>query len=507
MNMPVTLHPYQIEKVEEVFRLITEGQRRILVVSPTGSGKTVIAAEIIRRLNIQRQHVLFLDHLREITGQTSRKLNDFGVFNGILQAGIAATPLAGVQVASIQTLFARAIKGKRLELPPAKVIFVDEAHHVVARSYLALLEAYPDAIIIGLTATPCRGDGRGLGGVFDVMMLCPSVPELIDLGFLVPCRVFGALAPDLAGVKTSRGDYAPEQLARRVDQPKLIADIVTTWFKRSENRQTVYYATSRGHSVHIRDEFLNAGITCEHVDGDTPIPEREDALKRFAAGDVRILTNVGVFTEGWDVPDIGVVGLARPTKSYGLLTQMIGRGRRIAPGKTYCTVLDHGGHFPRMGMPDDAIDWTLDPDNGAARNRTHAKRTKSGSRISECSQCGALREGGKPCPSCGFLPMARPDIVIPREGELVEISQRRKEIAAATAEREVKRQWHAMLLGYARERGWNTGAAAHRFREKFGHWPPHGRVEPIEPSPEVRSWVRSRSIAWAKSQQREDAAR
>jgi superfamily II DNA or RNA helicase len=502
------LFSHQADKVEEVFGLIAEGQRRILVVSPTGSGKTVLACEIIRRLNVARQEVLFLDHLREITAQTSKKLNDFGVFNGIIQAGIATTPLAGVQVASIQTLHARAVRGHRMGLPPAKVIFIDEAHHAVARTYQALLEQYPEAVIIGLTATACRGDGRGLGGVFDVMVQCPDVPDLIDMKFLVPSRVYAPPAPDLSGVKTRGGDYVVEQLASRVDQPKLVADIVATWFKYGENRQTVYFAASVGHSLHIRDEFASAGIVCEHIDGETPIDERNDSLARFASASVRILTNCAVFTEGWDVPDIGCVGLARPTKSLGLLLQMIGRGRRTAPGKKDLVILDHGGHFPKMGMPDDAIEWTLDPDDGAARNKTQAKRMQYGPRISECSQCGALREGGKPCPACGVLPRARPDIVIPREGELVEIIQRTKEDAEArAAERETKRQWHAMLLGYARERGWSTGAAAHRFREKFGHWPPHGHVEPIEPSPEVRGWVRSRTIAWAKAQQREDIAR
>jgi DNA repair protein RadD len=504
--MAVNLRRYQLDVIEEVFRLIAAGQRRILIVSPTGSGKTVIASEIIRRLNVERQTVMFLDHLREITAQTSRKLNDFGIFNGIVQAGIKETPLAGVQVASIKTLHARAIRANRMGLPPAKVIFVDEAHHAVAKTYLSVLAEYPDAVIIGLTATPVRGDGRGLGGIFDVMVQCPDVPDLIahDPPYLVPCRVYAPSAPDLTGVATRGGDYVPEQLASKVDQPKLVADIVSTWFKRGEGRQTVYFATSVGHSVHIRDEFLNAGVVCEHIDGGTPIPERDDALRRFASGEVRVLTNCAVFTEGWDVPDIGCVGLARPTKSLGLLWQMIGRGRRPAPDKRYLVLLDHGGHFPKMGMPDDAIDWMLNPDDGAARNKTQASRKSYGSRISECSQCGALREGGQPCPACGFLPKARPDIVIPKEGELVEITQRSREREEAAA---LKKQWLQMLTWIAKERSWSPKAVDCKFREKFGHWPPHGRVEPIEPSMEVRAWVRSRMIAWARGQEKVQSAR
>lgn len=496
MSAPVTLFDWQAEKVEEIFRLISEGHRRILVVSPTGSGKTVLASEIIRRLNIERKEVLFIDHLREITKQTSKKLNDFGVFNGIIQAGIRATPIAGVQVASIQTLFGRSVSG-RLELPPAKVIFIDEAHHVVARTYRRILEKYPDAIVIGLTATPCRGDGRGLGGVFADMVLCPDVPDLIDKKLLVPGRVYAPAPPDLNGVQVRAGDYVISQLAERMDRPKLVADIISTWHRYGDGRQTVVYASSVGHSVHIRDEFMLAGIPCEHIDGKTPIEEREAALARFAAREIRVLSNYGVFTEGWDCLDIGTVVLARPTKSFGLLWQMLGRGRRTAPGKSDCIVLDHTGSFPRVGMPDDRIEWTLDPESGAHRNRDEEKRKiLTSPKIRECPSCKTLGEAGKVCGHCGFLPTPKPHIVIPREGELVEVKGGKPQLPEVD-----KQRWYNEIAGYVQERGWNPGSAWHKFKDKFGHYPPRWmRPQPCDPSPEVRAWCRSRDIAWAKSQ-------
>jgi superfamily II DNA or RNA helicase len=497
----IELYDYQAEKVDEVFDLIAAGHRRILVVSPTGSGKTVIASEIIRRLNIERKEVLFIDHLREITKQTSGKLNEFDVFNGIIQAKIRATPIAGVQVASIQTLFSRSVRGQQ-ELPPARVIFIDEAHHSVARTYRRLLEKYPDAIIIGLTATPCRGDGRGLGGVFEVMVLCPDVPDLIEKGRLVPSRVYAPEAPDLHGVQVQRGDYVIAQLALRMDTPKLVADILSTWFKYGENRQTVVYASGVGHSVHIRDEFIQAGITCEHIDGKTPIEEREAALARFASKQVRILTNFGVFTEGWDCPDIGAIILARPTKSFGLLLQMLGRGRRIAPGKKDLIVLDHTGAFPKVGMPDDRIEWTLDPEKKAHRNRNEEKRRNQTSpKIRECSQCGTLCEAGKACPHCGFLPAPKPKIVVPHDGELVEIKGGKPTRTIVD-----KQQWYDMIAGYAAERGRKPGYAYFKFQERFGHKPPWDlKPKPCEPSAEVRAWCRSRDIAYAKAMQKAQA--
>jgi DNA repair protein RadD len=384
-----------------------------------------------------------------------------------------------------------------LELPPAKVIFIDEAHHAVARTYRRILEKYPDAIVIGLTATPCRGDGRGLGGIFDIMVRCPDVPDLVAKEKLVPSRVYAPAPPDLTGVKIRAGDYAINQLADKMDRPKLVADIISTWFKYGEDRQTIVYATSVGHSVHIKDEFTNAGVTCEHIDGKTRIEEREAALARFAAKEVRVLTNCAVFCEGWDCPDIGAVVLARPTKSFGLLWQMLGRGRRTAPGKKDLIVLDHTGAFPHLGMPDDRIEWTLDPEKGAHRNRDEEKRrTLSSPKIRECSQCGTLCESGKPCSHCGFRPTPRPQIVIPRVGELVEIGGGKPSAVEVD-----KQRWLNELAGYAQERNHKPGSVYYRFQEKFGH-PPRGYPKPCSPSPEVRAWVRSREIAWAKARQK-----
>jgi superfamily II DNA or RNA helicase len=204
--------------------------------------------------------------------------------------------------------------------------------------------------------------------------------------------------------------------------------------RHGEGRQSIYYATFVAHSVHIRDEFVNAGITAEHIDGGTPLDEREDALRRFAAKEVRILCNCATFFEGWDCPGVSLVGLARPTKSFGLLCQMVGRGRRPAGDKRDMVILDHAGCYPAHGMPDDHVEWTLDPDKSAHRNKTEAKRKQSGSRISECTQCSALRTGGQACPNCGFLPRPKPDIVIAREGELVELQARREAAEAAKAE-------------------------------------------------------------------------
>ena len=211
-------------------------------------------------------------------------------------------PLERVQVASISTLWTRAFRSEAMERPPADLLVIDECHHCPANTYRKIIDSYPDAILIGLTATPCRGDGRGLGGIFDIIVESPQVSALIDMGHLVKTRVYAPLDPDLRGVQTRIGDYVESQLADRMDRPKLIGDIVTHWHKYGERRKTVAFAVNVQHSIHIRDEFIKSGVRAEHIDGTTPKPERDAALARLASGETELVTNCMVLTEGWDMP-------------------------------------------------------------------------------------------------------------------------------------------------------------------------------------------------------------
>jgi superfamily II DNA or RNA helicase len=239
-----------------------------------------------------------------------------------------------VQVASIQTLHRRAIQADKMQLPPADLLVIDEAHHCPAASYRKIIAAYPNAILLGLTATPCRGDGRGLGSIFDTIIQAPQVAELIGQGHLVKTRVYAPVDPDLRGVKVQAGDYILSQLADRMDRSELIGDIVTHWHKYSERRKTVAFTVNVAHSVHLRDEFIKSGVRAEHIDGTTPKDERDATLARLASGDVDVVCNCMVLTEGFDCPDMGCIILARPTRSMGLFRQMVGRALRPAPGKT-----------------------------------------------------------------------------------------------------------------------------------------------------------------------------
>jgi DNA repair protein RadD len=318
-----------------------------------------------------------------------------------------------------------------------------------------------------------------------------------ELGFLVGTRVYAPVDPDLRGVETRNGDYVESQLAELMDRQQLVGDIVEHWHKYGERRKTVAFATSVQHSIHIAEVFIRSGVRAEHIDGETPKPERDAALARLAAGEIDLISNCMVLTEGWDMPEVACCILARPTKKMGLYRQMIGRVLRPAHGKADAIMLDHSGATFRHGFVEDRVEWTLDPDR-CAESPTHRGRGERGSRLVECTDCGVVRIAGEPCWHCGYLPQRPPRPVEVEDGELGLVDRERHAHARAydAADRE---RWHAMLVYVARERGYKPGWAAHKFKEKFGTWPAWGASpQPMPPSPEVRSWVRSRLIAYAK---------
>ena len=374
------LRPYQEKVIEDFSCVRASGNNRIILVAPTGSGKTIVAAAIIKAAVASRKRVLVLAHRREIVAQTSQKLQAHGIPHGIIQAGIPERPLE-TRAGREHPDTARARRPQRSHGIAATPICWSSTRRTTPRrrAIAQIIDAYPDAILLGLTATPCRGDGRGLGGIFEVIIECPQVAELIEHGYLVKTRVYAPIDPDLKGVRTVAGDYNEGQLADRMDRPKLIGDIVTHWHKYGERRKTVAFAVNVAHSLHLRDEFVKSGVRAEHIDGGTPKPERDASLARLASGEIELISNCMVLTEGWDMPEVGCCILARPTKKMGLYRQMIGRVLRPAEGKPDAIILDHSGAVFRHGFAEDPVEWTLDPDRRSesadARRALHRRIT------------------------------------------------------------------------------------------------------------------------------------
>lgn len=496
------LRPYQTDVIERCRAAMASGLRRLILVAPTGAGKTVLAAQMIENCIGREKRALFLVHRRELLGQAARKLHDVGIDAGTIAPGFPSRPSQRVQVASIATLHGRAVRSNRMELPEADLVIVDECHHATARTWQQLIEAYPNAYVVGLTATPCRTDGRGLGGIFQDLVQCPDVSELIKLGFLVGTRVFAPPGPDLSGVKITAGDYNEKQLAAVMNQEQLVGDVVTHWIRHAEGRKTLVYAVDVAHSISLRDEFCKAGISASHIDGTTPTEERDAILGQLKRGAIDVLCNCQVLTEGFDAPDVGCIVLARPTKSFGLYRQIIGRGLRPAPGKEQCIVLDHSGATLDHGFVDEPIEWTLE-ENKKAHRPANSSREKGGvKKLVECPECGGSRWQGRPCP-CGWRPHGYGEGQPFLDGELLELDRRGnvRQFKPAKPAWEPE-SFYRQLLWICSEKGRKQGWAAHKYKEKFGKWPNRAWMAPAEPSPELRSWVRAADIRWAKANPR-----
>jgi DNA repair protein RadD len=498
----MNLHPFQQDVVAKYEAKIAAGVRRIIIVAPTGAGKTVIAGEIVRRAAAESKRVVFLAHRDELLTQARRKLARFGIQAGIIKSGRDkdARPQCPVQVAGIQTLYARAVRAKSMELPPAELVFIDEAHHVRARTYQEIIEAYPDAILIGLTATPCRTDGRGLGNCFDVIIECPQIAELTPK-YLVPARIFTVPEPDLSGVGTAKtGDYVISQLEDRMNTDALVGDVVEHWLKYAQRRRTIVYAVDVAHSVHLQREFVRSDVKAEHLDGKTSQPDRDAILARLASGETEVVCNCMVLTEGFDCPDVGCIALVRPTKSLLLYRQMIGRGLRSADGKTDCIVLDHGGVVRRHGRPDDPIEWTLHSDK-RAENKAHQARKKeyNNNPFCDCKQCGAQRLKGLACDNCGYQPRPRGEGIDYIDDDLIELGNtQRQEIDRLTFYRELR----GFQSVYRRRDGsqYSPKWPAAQYHDKYGSWPPFAwnNQPAIAPTQATLRWIKHRQIAWAK---------
>jgi superfamily II DNA or RNA helicase len=319
---------------------------------------------------------------------------------------------------------------------------------------------------------------------------------LTEQGYLVPARYFSVSEPDLSRVRTVAGDYHKGDLEQAVNRPELVGDVVETWLQRAGGRRTVVFATSIDHSIALADAFQRQGVASEHVDAHTPMIEREQIFQRFRSGQTQVLTNCFLASYGFDLPDLACVVFARPTKSLVLYLQPLGRGLRPAPGKSDCLVLDHAGVVHRFGFATDERLWTLDGTYALEDHKTRQKMVEE--KTLTCPECAAVFQRSRTCPECGYEFVPKGRMVETLDGELVEIGHG---LPPELVDREA---FYRELLGICHERGYRDGFAFHKYVEKFKAKPPyHWReMTPLEPSVETRRWVKSRNIAWAKSQRR-----
>lgn len=446
--------PYQSQAVVRIREACLSGP--VCAVAPTGSGKTVIACMILDAAALKGSKSLIVAHTREIIQQTAARFMAAGLHTGVVMAGTRPDPTAMVQVASIQTL-------ARRDFPDVRIVILDECHHAVSDSYKRLIDHYlaRKAVIIGLTATPERLDGRGLGTVgFNSLVQVATAPDMIEQGFLARPQI---LVPPPKPIieEVARGDYTPRALtdfARRLE-----GDPIEHYLNHAQGRKGVVFACNIEHSLSMVERFKEAGVRADHIDGETPRAKRDALLAALRAGDLDLLSNCMILGEGWDLPDLEVAILARPTKSRALHRQQIGRIMRPVPGK-HALVIDHAGNTPRLGPPWWEPDWTLE----GRQKRAKSERDPDALGIRFCPNCFEPYTPPQPhCLGCGTQ-LQTPQQIAESEAQLVDY-ERAQEDREAT---------YAALVGAAWS-GWRRiGWARHAYKDRYGVWPRNlGHVE------------------------------
>jgi len=367
----ISLRDYQTDLVSGI-RAEFAQHRRVLAVSPTGSGKTRVFSFITSNAAAKSNRVYVVAHRTEIVDQISGALDVMGVRHGRIQPGHRMTD-DPVQVAMVQTL------ARRLDrVPPPALLVVDEAHHGVAGTWQTVCDAWPRARILGVTATPQRLDGRGLGAAFDSMVIGPTVASLIDAGYLAKYRY---LAPpsrvDLSSVRTRHGDFAIDELAAMLDKSVITGDAVAHYQTHLSGRPAIAFCVTVDHAEHVAEQFRAAGFRATSVDGSMDRRERRDRIEGIGNGAYQVLTSCELISEGVDVPVVSGAILLRPTKSLGMFLQQVGRVLRPKPDGGDAVILDHVGNVHRHGLPDADRVWSLD-----------AKKKKPGEQpIAQCETC------------------------------------------------------------------------------------------------------------------------
>ena len=433
------LRPYQ-QKVEDSITDAWQYHNNVMAVMPTGSGKTILFASIIAG---HKGASCAIAHRQELVGQISIALARYGVRHKIIGPDKLVKfiisehikefgttfydPNAQTAVAGVDTLIRR---GKQLKhwLKQVTLWVQDEAHHIqVENKWGKAASMMPNARGLGVTATPIRADGKGLNrdetGLMDVMVEGPTMRWLIDNGYLTDYRIFAPPSDvDLTDVTISKttGDYSPPKLKKAVQQSHLVGDVVEHYLRLAKGKLGVTFATDIETATEIARQFTLAGVSAEVVSSKTPDRLRSIIIDRFRNGKILNLVNVDIFGEGFDLPAIEVVSMARPTQSYSLYVQQFGRALRPLPGKTHAIIIDHAGNVVRHGLPDRDIEWSLEGRGGSPRS----KKPEDDIPLRYCVECTQPYERThKFCPHCGHYPVpddrSGPEFV---DGDLTELS-------------------------------------------------------------------------------------
>jgi superfamily II DNA or RNA helicase len=459
----VILRPYQQSDLNGIRAQFASGNRRALHVLPTGGGKTVEIAAMVALAKGRQTRTVILVHRDALLTQASNKLTDVGVKHGIIAPGHSYYGDA-VHVASIQTLV------RRLDRTEYEFdfIIVDEAHHAVAPTYKKIFDRYPDARILGVTATPVLASGRGLDSVFQVMHLGPSIAALIKDGFLAEPDTYGPKKKlDLSGIRTRMGDYDQHQLAEHMDAPRIVGDAVEHYSQICAGKPAIAFCVNIKHAEDAAAAFQAAGFRSQVVHGKMPLAQVRARISGLADGTIQVLTSCDIVSEGTDVPAVVCAIGLRPTQSLGLHIQQAGRALRpiYAPGfdlstragrlaaiaagpKPKAIILDHAANCFRHLTVDEPREWSLEG---------RKKRAKKGGPTISLTQCPKCLRPHKPapkCPHCGHVYVAAPRDPNTVDGTLEKVDKAALRRAKWGEQRACKTLDELVALGVSRKYQW-----------------------------------------------------
>lgn len=450
--MTIQLRDYQTQLITNIRLQYQLGKRSVLAVLPTGGGKTVCFSYIAQSAARKGNRVCILVHRQELLDQASRSLRSMGVAHGMIAAGRGMDLSHAVQVASVGTV------ARRLHLLPRdlfQLLVIDEAHHSNAGTWAKVVQHFHSAKLLGVTATPVRGDGRGLGEYYQAMVLGPSAAWLTDNGYLAPAKVLAPPGFDSAGLRKRMGDFDMKQAAERVQ----MGDCLTHYQQHLPGQTAIAFCCSVAHAEAVAALYQRNGIAAASIDGKMASNQRRQLLTDLGTGKLKVLTSCSLIGEGVDVPSVGGCILLRPTQSVALHLQMIGRCLRPQDGKR-AVVLDHVGNTLRLGHHLEDREWTLD--GVRKRDRDAAPSVKV------CPQCFATSVStAQLCRECGhvFAPTERRELKVV-DGSLVEIAMReRRREQSAARDLDSLRQL-AQQRGY--KRGWAERVYQARLAKRYG---------------------------------------
>lgn len=423
------LRKYQHDMICGV-RMALSRNRRAVLQAPTGSGKTAVACEIIKQASDKGKSIWFVVHQNELLQQTSKALWRNKVPHGWISAKAKSTP-HNVQLVSILTVINRLNT-----VAPPDLIIIDEAHRALANSYVKVIERFPAAYVIGLTATPQRTDKKGLGHIFNEIVEGPKISHLINKGYLCDYELY--TLPNHVntdGMKKRGGDYAVEALEPEVNKSTVTGDAVEHYRKLAYGRKCVVLCVSVKHAEAVAEQYNEAGVPALCVHGETK--NRDDVLDSFERGDFLILTSVNLLIEGVDIPIISCIQMLRPTQSLVVYMQAIGRGFRPHPKKENLIILDHVGNYVRHGSPDLDRVWSLEGDAKLKDSKEFTPRIGT----KHCEVCHFEFASTLPaCDKCGALWVPKERVLKSVEGELAKVEKEKIDQENEVARKEARKK-------------------------------------------------------------------